>query len=427
MGRAAGSLVLAANRSGSSRSRRRRRGALASRTRSASWRRAREGHHPQRPRVPRWAGAALAHCVAASKPLRARGCSIGPMPPRPAILRGRRRGTRAIAVRRPEAIGRGRRRGADSVAAHLVADVPLVFSLRRIDRRRSAASGSGRSASHYTVRSTTVAEHEYAGLVASTSPQRTTSSCSILAHRGGSSADSRPPISRRSTRHGFYVSRMRTRLKAVLWARRLRAFGGIHLAAPSAGSVSTYAWAMSRRWVRPFGDAARSLSERWQHFMAGNGRIDVAYRTQRGLFMPAELERLAGPALRDRWVPTAARVAAAESVLFGGAAPTLEGDVSRLETRVYLGAQLLRDLDVMSMAHGLEVRVPFVDHVLVDASAVSARILRCAHHRCCTNAAPAPAARDVYRPSRDSRCLSQLSRRAASVRAVGHRLPCRVG
>src|SRR6185436_14804138 len=101
--------------------------------------------------------------------------------------------------------------------------------------------------------------------------------------------------------------------------------------------------------------------------MAGNGRIDGAYRTQRGLFMPAELERLAGPALRDRWQPTAARVAAAESVLLDGAATTLEGDVSRLETRVYLGSQLLRDLDVMSMAHGLEVRVPFVDHVLLDA------------------------------------------------------------
>ena len=31
---------------------------------------------------------------------------------------------------------------------------------------------------------------------------------------------------------------------------------------------------------------------------------------------------------------------------------------------MYLGSQLLRDLDVMSMAHGLEVRVPFVDHEL---------------------------------------------------------------
>jgi asparagine synthase (glutamine-hydrolysing) len=35
--------------------------------------------------------------------------------------------------------------------------------------------------------------------------------------------------------------------------------------------------------------------------------------------------------------------------------------VARLESRRYLGSQLLRDLDVMSMAHGLEVRVPLLD------------------------------------------------------------------
>src|SRR5260370_10561431 len=98
--------------------------------------------------------------------------------------------------------------------------------------------------------------------------------------------------------------------------------------------------------------------------MSGNGRVDTAYRAQRGLFMPAELERLAGPALRDRWAPAAVRVSTAERDLFDGGAATVEGDVARLETRVYLGSQLLRDLDAMSMAHSLEVRVPFVDHLL---------------------------------------------------------------
>jgi asparagine synthase (glutamine-hydrolysing) len=83
--------------------------------------------------------------------------------------------------------------------------------------------------------------------------------------------------------------------------------------------------------------------------------------------MPAEVERIAGPALRDRWSVATARVAAAESALFRGVASSPEANVARLETRIYLGSQLLRDLDVMSMAHGLEVRVPFVDHVLLDA------------------------------------------------------------
>ena len=41
--------------------------------------------------------------------------------------------------------------------------------------------------------------------------------------------------------------------------------------------------------------------------------------------------------------------------------------MARLESRLYLTSQLLRDIDVMAMAHGLEVRVPFVDHQLLAA------------------------------------------------------------
>ncbi len=75
----------------------------------------------------------------------------------------------------------------------------------------------------------------------------------------------------------------------------------------------------------------------------GNGRRlpDPAW-----LYMPAEVERMAGPALRDCWAAAAARLSAAESELFHGSASSLEGHVARLETRVYLGSQLLRDLDV---------------------------------------------------------------------------------
>ena len=38
--------------------------------------------------------------------------------------------------------------------------------------------------------------------------------------------------------------------------------------------------------------------------------------------------------------------------------------VSELETTFYMRNQLLRDSDVFSMAHSLELRVPFVDHIL---------------------------------------------------------------
>ncbi|RYD82617.1 MAG: hypothetical protein EOP53_03250, partial [Sphingobacteriales bacterium] len=35
---------------------------------------------------------------------------------------------------------------------------------------------------------------------------------------------------------------------------------------------------------------------------------------------------------------------------------------SWMETNMYMQNQLLRDADVMSMAHGIEIRVPFLDH-----------------------------------------------------------------
>jgi asparagine synthase (glutamine-hydrolysing) len=40
--------------------------------------------------------------------------------------------------------------------------------------------------------------------------------------------------------------------------------------------------------------------------------------------------------------------------------------VGRLEMKTYMAATLLRDMDAMSMAHSLEVRVPLLDHVLVE-------------------------------------------------------------
>jgi asparagine synthase (glutamine-hydrolysing) len=267
-----------------------------------------------------------------------------------------------------------------SVDAHLVADVPVgVFLSGGIDSSAilSAAVDAGvPGLNTYTVRfDDRSSEHEYARLVASSfgathhelvlDPSRIVCDLPrILAHLDQPTLDGV---------NAYYVSAAvaGTGIKAVLSGS-----GGDEL---FGGYPSFRRLPAAMRWkrrmqplvpvVKPLVSVVlpKRLTERWQHFMSADGRIDAAYRTQRGLYMPAEVERLAGPALRDCWTPTAERLAAAESALFDGAATTLEGDVARLETRVYLGSQLLRDLDVMSMAHGLEVRVPFVDHVLLDA------------------------------------------------------------
>ena len=42
------------------------------------------------------------------------------------------------------------------------------------------------------------------------------------------------------------------------------------------------------------------------------------------------------------------------------------GEISWLELSQYMRSTLLRDTDMMSMAHSLEVRVPLVDHRLVE-------------------------------------------------------------
>jgi asparagine synthase (glutamine-hydrolysing) len=112
------------------------------------------------------------------------------------------------------------------------------------------------------------------------------------------------------------------------------------------------------------------LRPRWRHFDASNGNVAEAYRVQRGFLMPPEIAALAGPALIEPsvWHGASARVRGAEQALLdptGAERPV--ASIARLESRCYLQSQLLRDLDVMSMAHGLEVRVPFVDHHLVTA------------------------------------------------------------
>jgi asparagine synthase (glutamine-hydrolysing) len=266
-----------------------------------------------------------------------------------------------------------------SVVAHMVADVPVgLFLSGGIDSSAilSAAAHAGVSGLRtFTVRfDDRSSEHEYARDVASAfgadhqelvvDPSHVVADLPyILRHLDQPTLDAV---------NSFYVSRAvaATGIKAVLSGT-----GGDEL---FGGYPSFRRLPAAVRWKRRVGPMASAvssvvsaglparLSERWRHFMSGNGHMDTAYRAQRGLFMPAEIARLAGPALRDCWTPAAERVSSTESAIFDVHATTLAGEVAGLETRMYLCSQLLRDLDVMSMAHSLEVRVPLVDHMLID-------------------------------------------------------------
>jgi asparagine synthase (glutamine-hydrolysing) len=116
--------------------------------------------------------------------------------------------------------------------------------------------------------------------------------------------------------------------------------------------------------------APARLQARWRHFACSNGSLIEAYRVQRGFLLPGELASLAGPALADPavWAAAIEELERAERERLSPSGPeTPAASVARLESRQYLTSQLLRDTDVMAMAHGLEVRVPFVDHVLQSA------------------------------------------------------------
>lgn len=176
--------------------------------------------------------------------------------------------------------------------------------------------------------------------------------------------------------NSYYVSRAvaSTGIKAVLsGAGGDELFGGYPSFTRLPRAMAAKRWA-GALWpaIGPLAGVMmpERLRARWRHFATANGSFSEAYRVQRGFLLPDEVRALAGPALRDaQWREAADEVRAAEHMVLDPAPSADEAPaatVARLESRMYLGSQLLRDLDVMSMAHALEVRVPFVDHELVS-------------------------------------------------------------
>jgi asparagine synthase (glutamine-hydrolysing) len=107
----------------------------------------------------------------------------------------------------------------------------------------------------------------------------------------------------------------------------------------------------------------------------GGGRV---HRLRRGSFVGAygEIYQIFGPVAAARLLagPVASRAGAGTAPHHDLAAldelphgSTVER-VTALATRGYLTNQLLRDIDAVSMAHSLEVRVPYLDPIVVDTA-----------------------------------------------------------
>jgi asparagine synthase (glutamine-hydrolysing) len=108
------------------------------------------------------------------------------------------------------------------------------------------------------------------------------------------------------------------------------------------------------------GDAARKLASLWK----GPHSLPDPFYFGRALFPPTQVSALIrgtkSGELKGPWWDWLAQSAEQARSLNPFAA------VSCMEAESYLVSTLLRDTDSMSMAHSLEVRVPFLDHPLVE-------------------------------------------------------------
>jgi asparagine synthase (glutamine-hydrolysing) len=129
------------------------------------------------------------------------------------------------------------------------------------------------------------------------------------------------------------------------------------------------------RCARRF-DPALACAARWTGGRRGRKAAEMflrepsmlqMYLLRREQFLPEE-RRLLHP-LPEESEPASglpAAFAAELATRLHGADGDVERQVSACELSAYMGQMLLRDSDVFSMAHGLELRVPLLDHALVE-------------------------------------------------------------
>ena len=107
----------------------------------------------------------------------------------------------------------------------------------------------------------------------------------------------------------------------------------------------------------------RPRAEKLAGLIEGDDSIPHPYAFARMLFMPRQLRQLSlagdGKGVDSAMAPLA-------DIVKWAARFDPVNRTSYLELHHYMADTLLRDSDVMSMAHGLELRVPFVDHKLAE-------------------------------------------------------------
>lgn len=135
--------------------------------------------------------------------------------------------------------------------------------------------------------------------------------------------------------------------KMTTWYRRLRA----------TGSFGRMAGRLAERFAK------EQRFRRVGAFLQSKGRTSEAFWAVRGFFTPREARQLV------KLYTGSSQVQLDHIGREIPAQPTVADEISYVEMTLYMRNQLLRDSDVMSMACGLELRVPLADRKLIDALA----------------------------------------------------------
>jgi asparagine synthase (glutamine-hydrolysing) len=112
----------------------------------------------------------------------------------------------------------------------------------------------------------------------------------------------------------------------------------------------------------------RDTSPKLAGMIEYGGNYPGAYLLRRGLFMPWELKDILGEEMAREGLRRLAPLRMIDAAMH----PDPKSPYSRvatLEASLYMRNQLLRDTDWASMAHSVEVRVPFVDAFMLKALA----------------------------------------------------------
>jgi asparagine synthase (glutamine-hydrolysing) len=267
---------------------------------------------------------------------------------------------------------------AESVKLHLIADVPkVVFLSGGVDSTAVAAAAAAQTTELHTLSvafdDDAADERRFAAAAAEAIGSRhhvvELSASSVLTHLEDAVLALDQPsfdgvnswfVSREAARLGFKVALSGaggdelaggyTSFRRALAAESAMRVPGSRLAARIAGQVL--------RPLRP--------SSKLGQLGAAFGQLEAMYQTQYALFSISDLRQMLEGSevsplgLSEERSAELAKDITGTSVLKG---------VTALESEMFLGDRLLRDMDSVSMAHSIELRVPFVDTCLSDALA----------------------------------------------------------